>query len=76
MASKRERWNRRLANSLSGPTGASGGFRNSQPIKRSSMNSWDDENFVAAIQRTGRKKIVLAGIVEEQTDWKRRPICR
>ena len=40
------------------------------------MNSWDDKNFVAAIERTGRKKIVLAGIVEEQTDWKRRPICR
>src|ERR1700683_4120212 len=31
------------------------------PIERSSMNSWDDENFVAAIKKTGRKKIVLAG---------------
>src|SRR6202049_1654153 len=27
------------------------------PIERSSMNSWDDENFVAAIRKTGRKKI-------------------
>ena len=29
-------------------------------IERSSMNSWDDRNFVAAIEKTGRKKIVLA----------------
>ena len=25
------------------------------------MNSWDDKNFVAAIEKSGRKKIVLAG---------------
>jgi nicotinamidase-related amidase len=36
-----------------------------QPIERSSMNSWDDENFVAAIKKTGRKKIVLAGLWTE-----------
>ena len=35
------------------------------PIERSSMNSWDDANFVAAIARTGRKKIVLAGLWTE-----------
>src|SRR6266850_1658352 len=29
------------------------------PIERSSMNSWDDEKFVAAIKKTGRKKIVV-----------------
>jgi nicotinamidase-related amidase len=29
-------------------------------IERSSMNAWDDQNFVAAIKATGRKKIVLA----------------
>jgi nicotinamidase-related amidase len=29
------------------------------PIERSSMNSWDDEGFVAAIKKTGKKKIVL-----------------
>ena len=29
------------------------------PIERTSMNSWDDEKFVAAIKRTGKKKIVL-----------------
>jgi nicotinamidase-related amidase len=37
-----------------------------QPIiERSSMNSWDDKNFVAAIEHTGRKKIVLAGLWTE-----------
>jgi nicotinamidase-related amidase len=34
-------------------------------IERSSMNSWDDENFVAAIANTGRKKIILAGLWTE-----------
>jgi nicotinamidase-related amidase len=40
-------------------------FENQTPIERSSMNSWDDENFVAAIKETGRKKIVLAGLWTE-----------
>jgi nicotinamidase-related amidase len=35
------------------------------PIERSSMNAWDDRNFVAAIEKTGRKKIVLAGLWTE-----------
>ena len=35
------------------------------PIERSSMNSWDDANFVAAIQKTGKKKIVLSGLWTE-----------
>jgi nicotinamidase-related amidase len=35
------------------------------PIERTSMNSWDDENFVAAIRKSGRKKIVLAGLWTE-----------
>src|SRR6202522_1668291 len=30
------------------------------PIERSSMNAWDDKNFVAAIEKASRKKIVLA----------------
>ncbi len=37
-------------------------FPGQEPIERSSMNSWDDPNFVAAIKATGRKKIVLAGL--------------
>jgi nicotinamidase-related amidase len=40
-------------------------FPRQEPIERSSMNSWDDPNFVAAIQKTGRKKIVLAGLWTE-----------
>src|SRR3954452_21083016 len=40
-------------------------FPHQEPIERSSMNSWDDENFVAAIEKTGRKKIVLAGLWTE-----------
>jgi nicotinamidase-related amidase len=35
------------------------------PIERTSMNSWDDENFVAAVKKTGRKKIVLTGLWTE-----------
>jgi nicotinamidase-related amidase len=40
-------------------------FPGQTPIERSSMNAWDDANFVAAIQKTGRKKIVLAGLWTE-----------
>src|SRR5712672_3195362 len=40
-------------------------FPGQEPIERSSMNSWDDKNFVAAIERSGRKKIVLAGLWTE-----------
>jgi nicotinamidase-related amidase len=36
-----------------------------QPIERSSMNSWDDAGFVAAIQATGRRKIVMTGLWTE-----------
>ena len=35
------------------------------PIERSSMNSWDDVNFVSAIERTGRRKIILCGLWTE-----------
>ena len=35
------------------------------PIERSSMNSWDDKNFVAAIEKSGNKKILLAGLWTE-----------
>ena len=37
-------------------------FPDQTPIERSSMNSWDDKNFVAAIEKSGKKKIVLAGL--------------
>ncbi len=38
---------------------------NPTPIERTSMNSWDDANFVAAIKATGRRKIVLSGLWTE-----------
>ncbi len=40
-------------------------FPKQSPVERSSMNAWDDQNFVAAIEKTGRKKIVLAGLWTE-----------
>jgi len=40
-------------------------FRNSRRSSRSSMNAWDDKNFVAAIKATRREKIVLAGLWTE-----------
>src|ERR1700744_3311766 len=40
-------------------------FPRQSPIERTSMNSWDDANFVAAINKTGRKKIVLSGLWTE-----------
>jgi nicotinamidase-related amidase len=40
-------------------------FPKQVPIERSSMNSWDDKNFVAAIEKSGRKKIVLTGLWTE-----------
>src|SRR4051812_27691612 len=40
-------------------------FPGQVPIERTTMNSWDDRNFVAAIEKTGRKKIVLAGLWTE-----------
>lgn len=40
-------------------------FAKQVPIERSSMNSWDDKNFVAAIEKSGKRKIVLAGLWTE-----------
>lgn len=34
-------------------------------IDRTSLNSWEDEDFLAAMKRTGRKKIILAGLWTE-----------
>ena len=38
---------------------------NPTPIERSTMNAWDTPEFVAAIERTGRKKVVLGGLWTE-----------
>ena len=40
-------------------------FPGREPIERSSMNSWDDPKFVNAIAKTGKKKIILAGLWTE-----------
>ena len=40
-------------------------FPDRTPIERSSMNSWADPDFVGAVERTGRRKIVLAGLWTE-----------
>jgi nicotinamidase-related amidase len=40
-------------------------FPKQEPIERTSMNSWDDKNFVAAIEKSGRKKIVMTGLWTE-----------
>ena len=34
-------------------------------IDRTTMNSWEDAEFVAAVKRTGRKKLVIAGLWTE-----------
>jgi nicotinamidase-related amidase len=34
-------------------------------LDRTSMNSWEDPEFVAAVERTGRKKLIIAGLWTE-----------
>lgn len=40
-------------------------FPGQDPIERTSMNSWEDAAFVAAVERTGRKKLVMSGLWTE-----------
>jgi len=40
-------------------------FPDNPPIERSSMNSWEDAAFVAAVKKTGRKKLVIAALWTE-----------
>jgi len=40
-------------------------FPGQTPIDRTSINAWVDRNFKAAIEKTGRKKIVVAGLWTE-----------
>jgi nicotinamidase-related amidase len=40
-------------------------FPGQEPIERTSMNSWEDAAFVAAVEQTGRKKLVMAGLWTE-----------
>lgn len=40
-------------------------FPDQTPIDRTTMNAWEDKNFVAAIEKTNRKKIVIAALWTE-----------
>lgn len=40
-------------------------FPDQKIIDRTNMNAWEDENYKAAIEATGRKKIVLCGLWSE-----------
>lgn len=40
-------------------------FPDQKPIDRTSMNSWEDKNFVAAVEKTQRKKLVIAALWTE-----------
>ncbi|KRF42227.1 hydrolase [Paenibacillus sp. Soil787] len=55
------------ANSFSGPLHPQiqEVFPDQKPIDRTNMNSWEDENFLAAVKKTGRKKLVIAALWTE-----------
>jgi len=40
-------------------------FPGQEPIERTSMNSWEDAKFVAAVQATGKKKLIIAALWTE-----------
>ncbi len=40
-------------------------FPDIKPIDRTNMNCWEDERVVEAVEKTGRKKLVLAGLWTE-----------
>lgn len=40
-------------------------FPDQKPIDRTSMNSWEDKNFIEAVKKTGRKKLIIAALWTE-----------
>lgn len=40
-------------------------FPEQKPIDRTSMNSWEDKNFLTAVENTKRKKLVIAALWTE-----------
>jgi nicotinamidase-related amidase len=40
-------------------------FPDQKPIDRTTMNSWEDPRIVSAVQKTGRKKLVIAALWTE-----------
>lgn len=55
------------AKSFSGPIFPSiqAVFPEQTPIDRTTMNSWEDPNFLAAVKKTGRKKLIIAALWTE-----------
>lgn len=55
------------ANTFSGPLipELQAVFPDQKPIDRTSMNSWEDKSFVAAVEKTHRKKLVIAALWTE-----------
>jgi len=55
------------ANSFSGPMipEVTTVFTDYEPIDRTSINAWLDNNFKEAVEKTGRKKILLSGLWTE-----------
>ncbi|GMB10524.1 MAG: hydrolase [Candidatus Improbicoccus devescovinae] len=40
-------------------------FPDTNPIDRTSLNAWEDENFKSAVEKTGKKKLLIAGLWTE-----------
>lgn len=40
-------------------------FPGVRPIDRKLINAWDDKNFVTAVKRTGRNKLIFSGLWTE-----------
>ncbi|THV37731.1 hydrolase [Glycomyces buryatensis] len=40
-------------------------FPEQKPINRTTLNSWEDQRVVEAVEATGRKKLVIAGLYTE-----------
>jgi nicotinamidase-related amidase len=40
-------------------------FPNQEPLDRTSINAWEDEDFVRAVKATGRKKLIFAALWTE-----------
>ncbi|MGA5358451.1 hydrolase [Streptomyces purpurascens] len=40
-------------------------FPERKPVDRTSMNAWEDRDFVEAVKATGRRKLVIAGLWTE-----------
>lgn len=40
-------------------------FPENKPIDRTTLNAWEDENFKSAVKKTGKKKLLIAGLWTE-----------